>query len=217
MKIVSLLCLMTCSLVLAVLAPAARADTLDAALITLEHGWAHVTYEVPVSGQDDAYTALESKASAVVAQYPQRAEPKVWQAIILSTHAGEHGGMGALGMARKARDLLLEAEKINPDVMHGSIYTTLGSLYDGVPGWPIGFGSKDKARAMLQKALQLNPDGIDPNYFQGYFLYRGGDRPSALAALNKALAAPPRADQPLADAGRRRQILKLIQTIDSTH
>lgn len=217
MNIVSSLRVLACPLLLAALAPAARAGSLDASLTTLEHGWAHVTYEVPASRQDDAYTALEASASALVAQYPQRAEPKVWQAIILSTHAGEHGGLGGLGMARKARDLLFEAKQIRPDVLQGSIYTTLGSLYDGVPGWPIGFGSKDKARAMLQKALQLNPDGIDPNYFQGEFLYRSGDRPGALAALRKALAAPPRADQPLADAGRRRQIRQLIQTIDSTH
>ena len=217
MKIVSLLRLMACSLMLAALAPVARADTLDAALITLENDWAHVTYEVPVAGQDAAYTALEANTSALAAQYPQHAEPKVWQAIILSTHAGKHGGLGALGMARNARDLLVQAQKINPDVMHGSIYTTLGSLYDGAPGWPLGFGTKDKARAMLQKALQLNPYGIDPNYFQGNFLYRSGDKPAALAALHKALAAPARADQPLADAGRRRQIQKLIQSINSTH
>lgn len=217
MKIVSLLRFMACSLILAALAPAARADGLEAALLTLEHDWAHVTYEVPPADQDDAYTALQAHAAALAAQYPQRAAPKVWQAIILSTHAGEHGGLGALGMARKARDLLLEAQKIHPDVMHGSIYTTLGSLYDGVPGWPIGFGSKDKARAMLQKALQLNPDGIDPNYFQGNFLYHSGDKAGALAALHKALTAPPRVDQPLADAGRRHQIQQLIQTINSTH
>lgn len=216
MNMISVWRLMACLLILAA-APAARADALDTALVSLEHGWAHVTYEVPVSSQDAAYTALETSASALVAQYPQRAEPKVWQAIILSTHAGEHGGLGALGMARKARDLLLAAEQIRPDVLQGSIYTTLGSLYDGVPGWPIGFGSKDKARAMLQKALQINPHGIDPNYFQGQFLYGSGDPHGALAALHKALAAPPRADQALADAGRRRQIQRLIQTIDAAH
>lgn len=217
MKAAFLRHLMTCALLLAALAPAAQADSINTALITLEHGWAHVTYEVPASGQDKAYTALEAKASALAARYPQRAEPKVWQAIILSTHAGEHGGLGGLEMARKARDLLRQAQKIAPDVMHGSIYTTLGSLYDAVPGWPLGFGDKSKARVMLQKALQLNPDGIDPNYFEGKLLYRSGDSADALVALRKALAAPPRADQPLADAGRRRQIQQLIQTVNSTH
>lgn len=217
MRIASLIRVVACSLILGALAPAVRADSLDAALIGIEHDWAHVAYEVPAAGQDAAYTAQEAKASALAGQYPQRAEPKVWQAIILSTHAGEHGGLGALGMAKKARDLLIEAEHIDPDVLQGSIYTTLGSLYYEVPGWPIGFGNNDKARAMLQKALQINPDGIDPNYFYGDFLYRSGDRPAALAALKKALAAPPRADQPLADEGRRGQIRKLIRKIDSTH
>lgn len=217
MKITSMLRFTICALVLASLAPSAWADPLDAALINLEHGWAHVTYEVPPASQDDAYKALEAKASTLIAQYPQRAEPKIWQAIILSSHAGEHGGLGALGMVKKARDLLLQAEKIDPDALRGSIYTTLGSLYYQVPGWPIGFGSDDKARAMLNKALQQNPDGIDPNYFEGDFLYHKGDTQGALTALKKALAAPPRADRPLADAGRRRQIRTLIQKINSTH
>lgn len=196
---------------------AASADGLDSALLGLQHNWAHITYEVPKASQDDAYTALEAKAAALSQQYPQRAEPKVWQAIILSTHAGEHGGLGALSMAKQARKLLLDAEKIEPDALHGSIYTTLGSLYYQVPGWPIGFGSNDKARAMLQKALQLNPDGIDPNYFYGDFLYHTGSKAAALVALNKALAAPPRPDRPLADKGRREQVRKLIQTISSNH
>src|SRR6187402_673601 len=119
------------------------AEDIDTAIKGLAQDWSHVTYEVPKGQQDDAYTALESEGSALMAQYPQRAEPRVWQAIILSTHAGEHGGLGGLGMAKRARDLLQEAQKIQPDVLHGSIYTTLGSLYYQVPGWPVGFGDKD--------------------------------------------------------------------------
>ncbi|MFC5527078.1 tetratricopeptide repeat protein [Rhodanobacter ginsengisoli] len=193
------------------------ADAVDSAVTNLEHTWAHVTYELPKTAQDAAYTALEAQAAELGAHYPQRAEPKVWQAIILSTHAGEHGGLGALSMAKQARDLLLQAGKISPDVLHGSIYTTLGSLYCQVPGWPLGFGNKDKARALLQQALRINPDGIDPNYFYGDCLSRNDDRTAALAALDKALAAPPRPDQPLADKGRREQVRKLIQTLQSSH
>jgi Tfp pilus assembly protein PilF len=47
-----------------------------------------------------------------------------------------------------------------------------GALYYQVPGWPIGFGDKDKANELLKKALALNPDGIDPNYFYGDFLLK---------------------------------------------
>ena len=40
----------------------------------------------------------------MVKQYPGRAEPLVWKAIVLSTHAGAKGGLGALSMVREARD-----------------------------------------------------------------------------------------------------------------
>lgn len=189
----------------------------DQALLAIAHQWARITYQLPKDQRDAAYTALEVRADALIGQYPKRAEPKVWQAIILSTHAGVHGGLGALSMVKRARDLLLEARQIDPDTMHGSIYTTLGSLYYQVPGWPLGFGNKTKARAMLQRALQIDPDGIDPNYFYGDFLYRNGDKAAALTALNKALAAAPRPDRPLADQGRRAQVQALIRTIIESH
>jgi len=198
---------------LALVPALSRADDLDAAIKGLSQDWSHVTYELPKAQQDDAYAALESRGSALISQYPQRAEPRVWQAIILSTHAGEHGGLGALGMAKHARDLLQEAQKIQPDVLNGSIYTTLGSLYYQVPGWPIGFGDKDKARTLLQKALQIDPDGIDPNYFYADFLYKTGDRNGAMEHLKKALAAQSRPGRELADKGRRAQVQKLIDTI----
>lgn len=198
---------------LAALPAMACADDLDTSLRTLAQDWSRVTYALPKAQQDDAYTALEARGAALAAQYPQRAEPRVWEAIILSTHAGEHGGLGALGMAKRARDLLQQAQAIQPDVLHGSVYTTLGSLYYQVPGWPVGFGDKDKARELLEKALQIDPDGLDANYFYADFLYRTGDRNGALAHLNKALAAPPRPDQALADKGRQAQVRTLIDTI----
>lgn len=202
-------------LALAMVPTCVAAAPLPADLRDIAHAWAHVTYEVPPGAQDDAYQALEARVEKLVQTNPGDADAKVWLAIILSTHAGEHGGLGALGMAKQARTLLEQAQVIQPDALDGSIYTTLGSLYDHVPGWPLGFGDKDKARALLLKALQVNPDGIDSNYFYADFLYRHGDRAGALAAVKKALAAAPRPDQPLADRGRRAQAEKLLQTIQS--
>jgi len=194
----------------------AQADenNLNGQILAIQHEWAHINYQLPEDKKEAAFTALEKKADALASANPKRAEPKIWQAIVLSTHAGVHGGLGALSMVKKARDLLEAAEAINPNAMGGSIYTSLGSLYYQVPGWPLGFGDDDKAKELLQKALQLNPNGIDPNYFYGDFLYRDGQKKAALAALNKALQSPSRPNRPVADDGRRKEIQALIEKIN---
>jgi tetratricopeptide (TPR) repeat protein len=205
----------TLLLCLSVIAARANADELTQQLLPIQQQWAFINYQLPESKREEAFTALEEKAQALAERHADRAEPKLWQAIILSTHAGVRGGLGALGMVKKARELLLQAEAIDAAVMDGSIYTSLGSLYYQVPGWPLGFGDDDKARSLLLEALQRNPDGIDPNYFYGDFLYRNGETEAALAALNKALQAPARPDRPLADAGRREEVRALIAKIQT--
>lgn len=192
------------------------ATSMEQDVLDLQHQWAHINYQLPKAKKEAAFTALEKQAESVEKQYPGKAAPKLWLAIILSTHAGVHGGLGALSMVDKARDLLKAAKKIDPDAMHGSIYTSLGSLYYQVPGWPLSFGNDDKARQYLLKALQINPKGIDPNYFYGDLLYRNGHKKQALAALDKALQAPSRPNRPIADQGRRQDIHKLIAKINAS-
>jgi len=191
----------------------ARDDGLDNGILDIQHAWEHVHYEVPKDKQEAAFPQVEKEADVLVSRYPGRAEPLVWKAIVLSTHAGAKGGLGALGMVRQARELLEQAEKIDPNTLNGSIYTTLGSLYYQVPGWPLGYGDDEKAEQFLKKALAINPGGIDANYFYGDFLYRQGRYPEALSVLEKALHAPPRPNRPLADAGRRKEIQAIIEKI----
>lgn len=192
----------------------ANDNDLASQILAIQHEWAHINYQLPEDKKEAAFSQLEKKAEAIAAANPKSAEPKIWQAIVLSTHAGVHGGLGALSMVKKAKALLEAAEAINPDAMGGSIYTSLGSLYYQVPGWPLGFGDDDKAKELLQKALQLNPNGIDPNYFYGDFLYHDGQKKAALTALNKALQAPSRPDRPVADDGRRKEVQALIDKIN---
>jgi tetratricopeptide (TPR) repeat protein len=181
----------------------AQAASLDEGIKQIQYDWAIAKYKTPKDQQDKAFTALTSKAEELSKQYPDRAEPKIWQAIVESTHAGVSGGLGALGKVKHARSLLEAAEKLDANALQGSVYTSLGSLYYQVPGWPIGFGDDDKAEQYLKKALAINPDGIDANYFYGDFLREDGRYKEAATYLEKALKAPPRADRPVADAGRR--------------
>jgi tetratricopeptide (TPR) repeat protein len=182
------------------------AMTLDESIHDLQKGWAIANYETPEKDVEKIFKVLIEKAEVAVKQFPNRAEPLVWNAIIVSTDAGKTGGLSALGKVKKARDLLLQAEKINPEVLHGSIYTSLGSLHYQVPGWPIGFGDDDKAESYLKKALSLNPDGIDANYFYADFMLDQGNKKEAKDYFNKALKAPERPQRPLADRGRRAEI-----------
>jgi tetratricopeptide (TPR) repeat protein len=181
----------------------------------LQKNWAEINYTITNEEEKEEKLAkLGAEADAVVLKYPQYAEPKIWDAIITSTEAGVKGGLGALGLVKKSKKLLEEAQAINPNALDGSAYTSLGSLYYKVPGWPIGFGSDKKAKENLEKALQINPNGIDPNYFYGEFLYEEGEYQRSYQILKKALNAPARADRPLADKGRKGEIMSLLAKVE---
>jgi tetratricopeptide (TPR) repeat protein len=197
------------------LAQTAWADVLAEEIAQLEHGWATAYYTTPEAQKDAAFSALQAQAHELSSRNPGRAEALIWEAIITSTHAKFQGMLAAGKSAKAARDLLLAAEKIDQGALNGSVYTSLGSLYYKVPGWPLSFGDKDKAEAYLQQALKLNPDGIDPNFFFAEFLVERGDEAQARVYLAKALAAPPRPGREDADAGRRIEIKALLEQIDS--
>lgn len=184
----------------------------DSRLDALANAWAHANYETSgKSAQAAEAGKVASEAAALAQQNPGRAEPLVWEAIALATQGGAEGGLGGLGLAKKARALLEQAEHINPKALgDGSVYTSLGSLYAQVPGFPIGFGDAKKARSYLQKALAANPTGIDPNYFYGDFLLRQGDYAGAVTALERAVAAPARPGRAVADRGRRAEAAALL-------
>ncbi len=175
--------------------------------------WERIKYQLPAREQEAAYEALAKDAERVMAQYPKRAEPAIWHGIVEASHAGAKGGLGALELAKNARKSFEQALALEPNALEGSAYTSLGSLYYQVPGWPIGFGDDKKALELLQKGLAVNPNGIDPNYFYGDFLYRAGDYALAEQTLRKALQAPPREGRKLADDGRRKEIDELLEKI----
>lgn len=175
-------------------------------LAPLQNEWARIKYQIPdKDSQLAAIARLEIAAAQLSSAYPAMAEPKIWEAIILSTDAGITKGLSALPKVKKAKELLEAAQNINPNALDGSIYTSLGSLYYQVPGWPVAFGDDEKAEQYLKYALRLNPAGIDPNYFYGDFLLQDGRAEEARAYLQRAIDAPARPGRELADAGRRQE------------
>ncbi len=180
----------------------------------LQKAWAVANYQVSGDAQAERFEKLAMASDEAVAAQPRDPELLIWQGIIKSTYAGKAGGLGALKLVKAARDSLEQALEIDPAALDGSAYTSLGALYYQVPGWPIAFGNEKKARALLEKALSMNPDGIDSNYFYGDFLYQQHEYAEARAALQRALSAKARPGREVADAGRREEIRALLARVD---
>ncbi len=196
---------------------AAVTDPVMEQIKPLQDEWARIKYQLAdKEAQLAAIEKLEAQAAQVTEANQNRAEPKIWEAIILSTDAGITKGISALPKVERAKTLLEMSEKIDPNALNGSAHTSLGSLYYQVPGWPVGFGDDKKAEEHLKMGLQINPNGIDPNYFYGDFLLQNDRVEEAKTYLNRALQAPDREGRELADAGRRQEVKAALAKADET-
>jgi tetratricopeptide (TPR) repeat protein len=194
---------------MACLSVVAQAADLD----HLQTRWAEIHYQLPSEQQAGAYASLAAEAESLVRSDPDNAPVLIWQGIILSSWAGAEGGLGALDKVKRARSALERALEIDALALDGSAYTSLGALYYQVPGWPLAFGNKKKAEQLLQQALEINPDGIDSNYFWGDYLIQQKRYAEARSALFKAQAAQARPGRELADRGRQGEILQLLEQL----
>lgn len=162
----------------------------------------------------EAFATLVEHAADFSARYPDRPEAIAWNGIVLSTYAGEVSAMSAMRYAKAARDALHKAESMAPEALHGGIYASLGALYSKVPGGMMGFGDDERAAEYFVKALAVDPENIDTNYFYGEFLLDQEDYASAARVLRRALAAPTDESRPLFDTGRRAEIRSLLASAE---
>ncbi len=186
------------------------AAPVDDAVTELQREWEVIRYQTPASERARRFELLAEKARQVSAAHAGRSEPLVWEGIIVSSLAGEKGGLGALSLAKQAKALYEQAIALNGKALDGSAYNSLGVLYYKVPGWPLAFGDKAKAEELLKKALEINPRGIDSNYFYGEFLIENKRVSEGVTYLERALQAPPRSGRNIADTGRRDEVRQLL-------
>lgn len=182
-------------------------------VVQLQSQWAEAMYKAHGDGKEKQLEKLSDQARTLVGSNPEDANALIWEGIVLGSYAGAKGGLGALGLVKEAKAAFEKAISLNSKALDGSAYTSLGSLYYQVPGWPLGFGDDAKAEDFLKKGLAINPTGIDPNYFYGDFLFRQGRYSESEQALNKALSAPARPGRELADEGRRGEIRDLLTKV----
>jgi tetratricopeptide (TPR) repeat protein len=191
----------------------AVAAPVDDAVAEIRRDWEVIRYQTPSAERQKRFEELATKAHKVSESYPDRSEPLIWEGIVVSSWAGEKGGLGALGLVKQAKATYEQAIRIDASALDGSAYNSLAVLYYKVPGWPLGFGDKDKAGELLRKALAINPQGIDPNYFYAEYLVEIGRPDEAVVYLERALSAPARPGRQIADAGRRAEAAELLARI----
>jgi len=192
----------------------AAATSPGEAIRPIQTQWAEIKYKLPEKQQAERYHALALEVRKLVETNPDMAEALIWEGIVLSSEAGAKGGLGALSLAKEARDRLEAARSLNEAALNGSAYTSLATLYAKVPRWPIGFGDMERAESYFKKSLGINPDGIDPNYFYGEFLVDNNRVAEARPFLEKALKAAPRPGRELADRGRRQEVQALLNKLN---
>lgn len=137
--------------------------------------------------QLDDLRALEIFILKVREAFPKKAEPMVWHGSVVTTVADLKGGMAAISDGRTARDIFKKSIQIDESVVEATAHITLGALYTQIPGWPLGFGSKDDANTHLQKALELYPDDIEANFYYAEYLNKFHSSQDAVPVMENCL------------------------------
>ncbi len=176
--------------------------------------WANVNFQTTEKEQDKAFKQLVIKIDKLTQKHKQYAEPWIWSGIIKSCYAGHKGGLSALKWAKKAKKDLEKALKIDENALNGSAYASLGTLYHKVPGWPISFGDDDDAERFLKKALEIDPNGKEPNFFYGEYLYDDRQYGKAKEFLTIAKSIAPRIDSAIADKYRQIEIEMILSKVN---
>lgn len=200
----------------AVAMPEPRA-AVEATVHRLQAEWEVVLYTLPEDQHADRFQVLLDQIGQLERQHPGLAAPKALKAMVLCTYAGTRIGLGALDMVQTARELLQAAITLDPAVLEGSAYITLGNLYQRLPGWPVSFGDDALARQYFESALKLFPEAMDTNYFYGNFLLGQGDYERARDYLQKADRVVLTEQASVADRQLKQQIGNALQAAETRH
>lgn len=184
--------------------------TSDVAALRSE--WDTVNFTMKKEDQVKPLEALIQKSAALHKANPGNAPVLIWEGIIHATYAGAKGGLGALGECKTAKELFEQAIAVDPAALHGAAYTSAGSLYYQVPGWPVGFGNDEKAEEMLKQGIALGPRDLDAHYFYADFLVQQKHWKESVKVLQAGLATPDDPQRPLFQKGRRDEMSRLLAT-----
>lgn len=202
--------LLAAAMLLVTWAQAGAEPPLGQSLERIRQEWAIAISALPANKRGEVLDTLGHMAHQVALRFPARPEPMVWEGIVLAAYAETRGPVLGYFAARRARELLLKAERLAPGSAGGLGYATLGMLYACALPWPFSFGDVATSHEYLERGLAALPDATETNLLHGEFVLTRADYPGAARSLRKALAAPLGANPSRAAASARSQTLHLV-------
>ncbi|MGB5688781.1 MAG: hypothetical protein WBM45_05860 [Woeseiaceae bacterium] len=196
-------------------ATAARASTVDEALIDVEQRWAGAVYESTGRQKNKALATLLGDVRELASTHGDNPKAVAWHGIVAHACVRNHCKSNSSKLRREARDALLKAESMGPGPLGSLVYGNLGGLYAETSSSLGGFGSKVRGIGYMWKAIVLDPEGLDANYLYAELLVDEKRYKEAHEILLKASTAIVRPGHERADSGRREQALALLGQVES--
>ena len=113
-----------------------------------------------------------------------------WKAAAMGKMAEDSGILNALRMLRPMEKMLLKVIALDEKYENAGGHRALGRMYHQLPGFPISFGSNQKALMHLKRAHELFPRDIITRAFYAELLYDEGKREEARKHADFVLATP---------------------------
>jgi tetratricopeptide (TPR) repeat protein len=113
-----------------------------------------------------------------------------WKAAAMGKMAEDSGMVNALRMLRPMENLLLKVVALDEQYENAGAHRALGRIYHKLPGFPISFGSNQKALMHLKRAHELFPRDVITRAFYAELLYDEGRKDEARKHADFVLATP---------------------------
>ncbi|GJL76578.1 TRAP transporter TatT component family protein [Nitrosomonas sp.] len=173
---------------IAQLAQSTQDATVMAELARLEYANAEV--ETEKSKRIELYKICIDTADKALAVNPDEVGALYWKAIAMGKLSEETGILNALRMTRAMERLFLRVIALDENYGHAGGHKALGRMYYKLPGFPISFGSKEKALFHLKRAYELYPNDIIVRSFYAELLFDMGQKHEARKHAEFILTMP---------------------------
>jgi tetratricopeptide (TPR) repeat protein len=127
----------------------------------------------------------------MIAMQPERGEGHLWVGSAIGMIGLAHGVLNSLQLIPEMKGSLEKAEKIAPTYFDGTPYSVQARLYTMLPGFPVSIGNREKARELIDKALEVAPNNVLYMLYKADLLWAQGRIAEAIAEAERVSRTEP--------------------------